>query len=84
MTVRTRTRGVHVVGTSRYARFTTITCLVCDLLVYRVYQTYLADIEGKDGPLLPTEDWVERDILKSLSGWIEVSKQCLVRFSPVP
>jgi hypothetical protein len=84
VTVRTRTRGVPIAGTSRYARFTTITCLVCDLLVYRVYQTYAADVEGKDGPLLPTEDWVERDVLKSLTGWIEVHKHCLVRFSPGP
>ncbi|KAJ6610439.1 hypothetical protein B0H10DRAFT_2225073 [Mycena sp. CBHHK59/15] len=27
--------------------------------------------------LMPTEDWVEQDILKSPSGWIEVHKQCL-------
>ncbi|KAF8076721.1 hypothetical protein FPV67DRAFT_1618603 [Lyophyllum atratum] len=77
VTVRTRTRGVPIAGTSRFSRYTTITCLLCDLLVYRVSQTYSADVEGKDGPLLPTEDWVERDILKSLSGWIEVHKDCL-------
>ncbi|KAG5639699.1 hypothetical protein H0H81_005882 [Sphagnurus paluster] len=77
VTVRTRTRGVPIAGTSRFSRYTTITCLLCDLVVYRVYQTYSADIEGKDGPLLPTEDWVERDVMKSLSGWIEVHKDCL-------
>ncbi|GLB34123.1 hypothetical protein LshimejAT787_0110070 [Lyophyllum shimeji] len=77
VTVRTRTRGVPIAGTTRFSRYMTITCLLCDLLVYRVYQTYSADVEGKDGPVLPTEDWVERDILKSLSGWIEVQKDCL-------
>ncbi|KAF8239024.1 hypothetical protein L208DRAFT_1239740 [Tricholoma matsutake] len=79
VTVRTRTRGVHIAGTTRSCRYTTITCLVCDLVAYRVYQTYTADIEGKEGPLLPTEDWVERDVLKSSSGLIEVNKQCLSR-----
>ncbi|KAF5388431.1 hypothetical protein D9615_000670 [Tricholomella constricta] len=77
VTVRTRTRGVPIAGSSRFSRYTTITCLLCHLLVYRVCQTYSADVEGKDGPLLPTEDWVERDILMSLSGWVEVHKGCL-------
>ncbi|KAG6868757.1 hypothetical protein C0993_011026 [Termitomyces sp. T159_Od127] len=77
LTVRTRTRGVPVAGTSRFSRYTTITCLLCHFAVYRVYQTYSPDVEGKDGPLLPTEDWVERDILKSLTGWIEIHKDCL-------
>ncbi|KAG6910152.1 hypothetical protein DXG01_012911 [Tephrocybe rancida] len=77
LTVRTRTRGVPVAGTPRFSRYTTVTCLLCQLVVYRVYQSYAPEIEGRDGPLLPTEDWVERDILKSLNGWIEVHKDCL-------
>ncbi|RDB20100.1 hypothetical protein Hypma_012852 [Hypsizygus marmoreus] len=77
VTVRTRTKGTPIAGTSRCSRYTTITCLLCDLLVYRVYQTYPADVEGRDGPLLPTEDWVERDIMQSLTGWIEVNTECL-------
>ncbi|KAG5648785.1 hypothetical protein DXG03_000134 [Asterophora parasitica] len=77
VTVRTRTRGVPIAGSSRFSRYTTITCLLCQLVVYRVQQTYSTDVEGKDGPLLPTEDWVERDVLMSLSGWIEVHKDCL-------
>ncbi|KAF9464811.1 hypothetical protein BDZ94DRAFT_1215558 [Collybia nuda] len=77
VTVRTRTRGTPINGSTRCFRYTTITCLICGLLAYRVYQTYPADVEGKDGPLLPTEDWVERDILKSSNGWVEVHKQCL-------
>ena len=78
VTVRTRTPGTPILATSQYCRYITITCLLCHLLVYRVYQTYPADVDGKDGPLLPTDDWVERDIMKSLSGWIEVHNQCLV------
>ncbi|KAG6841831.1 hypothetical protein C0991_006238 [Blastosporella zonata] len=77
LTVRTRTRGVPVPGTPRFSRYTTVTCLLCQLVVYRVSQSYAPEIEGRDGPLLPTEDWVERDILKSLNGWIEVHKDCL-------
>ncbi|KAG6845443.1 hypothetical protein H0H87_009351 [Tephrocybe sp. NHM501043] len=78
LTVRTRTRGVPIAGTPRFSRYITLTCLLCQLVVYRVYQMYTPEIEGRDGPLLPTEDWVERDILKSLNGWIEVHKDCLV------
>ncbi|KAG6861852.1 hypothetical protein C0995_011149 [Termitomyces sp. Mi166 len=77
LTVRTRTRGRPIAGTSRFSRYTAITCLLCHFVVYRVYQTYSPEIEGKEGSLLPTEDWVERDILKSLSGWIEIHKDCL-------
>jgi hypothetical protein len=78
LSVRTRTRSIPIAGSTRCSRYTTITCLICSLLIYRVYQTFSTDVEGKDGPLLPTEDWVERDILKSSSGWVEVHKQCLV------
>ncbi|KAG6891697.1 hypothetical protein C0992_010100 [Termitomyces sp. T32_za158] len=77
LTVRTWTRGVPVAETSRFSRYTTITCLLCHFAVYRVYQTYSPDVEAKDGSLLPNEDWVERDILKSLSGWIDIHKDCL-------
>lgn len=71
--LRTRTRG-----TPRCGRYTALTCLICEALVYRVYQVVPIDIEGKEGPLLPTEEWVENEIMKSSSGWIEVSNQCLV------
>ncbi|KAF8345575.1 hypothetical protein F5887DRAFT_965708 [Amanita rubescens] len=78
LTLRTRTRGVPIDGTSRCARYTTLTCLVCEALVYRVYQVVPIDIQGKEGPLLPTEDWVEDEIMKSSTGWIQVGNQCLV------
>ncbi len=79
LTLRTRTRGVPIDGTSRCARYTTLTCLVCEALVYRVYQIVPIDIQGKEGPLLPTEDWVEDEIMKSSTGWIQVDNHCLVR-----
>jgi hypothetical protein len=30
------------------------------------------------GPVLPTEEWVEHEVLQSGSGWIELAKQCPV------
>lgn len=78
VTLRSRTRGVHITGTSRCSRFISLTCLICETLVYRVHQVIPIEIEGKDGPMLPTDEWVEHEIMKSLSGWIEVHKSCLV------
>ncbi|KAF8897925.1 hypothetical protein BD779DRAFT_1782218 [Infundibulicybe gibba] len=77
VTLRIRTRGIPIAGTSRCSRFTAVTCLLCDTLVYRVHQIIPVDVEGKDGPVLPTEDWVEHEIMKSSSGWIQVRKGCL-------
>lgn len=51
------------------------------MLVYRVHQVVSLEAEGKDGPMLPTDDWVEEEILRSPSGWIEVHKNCLVSIS---
>lgn len=42
-------------------------------------QTVSPDVEGGEGPVLPTDDWVENEVLKSATGWVEVSKSCLVR-----
>lgn len=55
-----------------------LSCLVCEILVYRVYQTIPVDLEGKEGPILPTDKWVEAETMKSPSGWIEIHKDCLV------
>ncbi|KAJ7246570.1 hypothetical protein B0H12DRAFT_758353 [Mycena haematopus] len=76
VTLRIRTRG-ELASRNRRARYTSLTCLICQVLVYRVYQIVSLDADGRDGPLMPTEDWVEQDILKSPSGWIEVHSQCL-------
>jgi hypothetical protein len=80
LTLRIRARGVPITGTPRCSRYTSLTCLICQVLVYRVHQVVPLDIEGKDGPLLPTEDWVEEEIMKSSNGWIETHIQCLVSF----
>ncbi|KAJ7126475.1 hypothetical protein C8R43DRAFT_1240605 [Mycena crocata] len=76
VTLRIRTRG-DLTSRHRRARYTSLTCLVCQVLVYRVHQIVSLDADARDGPLMPTEDWVEQDILKSSSGWIEVHNQCL-------
>jgi hypothetical protein len=31
-----------------------------------------------EGPVLPTDEWAEHEVLQSGSGWIELAKQCLV------
>lgn len=77
VTVRVRTRG-ELTSRNWRARYTSLTCLVCHVLVYRVHQVVSLDADGRDGPLMPTEDWVEQDILKSPTGWIEVHKECIV------
>ncbi|TFK25928.1 hypothetical protein FA15DRAFT_667919 [Coprinopsis marcescibilis] len=74
LTLRSRKRVSAVSGTNRYSRYTTLKCLVCNIPVYRVFQTIPSDVEGKDGPILPSEDYVEKEIMKSPNGWVEVSK----------
>ena len=59
-------------------RHTSLTCLICRLPIYRVLQSIPPDMDVTEGPVLPTEDWVEHEVLQSESGWIELSKQCLV------
>src|ERR1700734_2664371 len=68
VTLRTRSGGVPVPNTERCTRYVTLSCLICQTIVYRVSQNMPMDIEGKEGPLLPTDDWAEQDILKSASG----------------
>lgn len=65
--------------TQESTRHVILTCLVCQTLVYRVLQTISPDVESGEGPVLPNEDWAEKDVLKSATGWIEVFKDCLVR-----
>ena len=78
MTVRTTTHANPIPGTSRYSRFIVLTCLLCRLPVYRVFQTISLGVQGKESILLPTDDWVEREILKSATGWIQVHKDTIV------
>lgn len=77
VTMRTRKMGSSLGDTNRCIRYTTLTCLLCQTLAYRVRQFVPLDVEGQEGPLLPTYDWVEQDILMSSCGWIEVHTECL-------
>lgn len=77
LTMRTRKMGPSLGDTNRCIRHTTLTCLLCQTLSYRVQQLVPLDVEGQEGPLLPTYDWVEQDILMSSCGWIEVHAECL-------
>ncbi|KAG2156435.1 hypothetical protein DEU56DRAFT_767046 [Suillus clintonianus] len=77
VTMRTRKMGLPLGDTNRCIRYTTLTCLLCQTLAYRVQQLVPLDVEGQEGPLLPTFDWVEQDILMSSCGWIEVHTECL-------
>ncbi|KAH7887398.1 hypothetical protein F5I97DRAFT_1941864 [Phlebopus sp. FC_14] len=84
LTMRTRKMGPAIADSSRCIRFTTLTCLLCQTLVYRVQQVVTVDIDGQEGPLLPSLDWVEQETLKSSCGWIEVHKSCLVLDDATP
>lgn len=52
-------------------------------MVYRVQRILDPEVDNGEGPVLPADDWAERDLLKSATGWVEVSKGCSVRV-PVP
>ncbi|KAF8204689.1 hypothetical protein BJ912DRAFT_840667 [Pholiota molesta] len=78
VTARVPSKAEPIPGTSRYSRFTVLTCLFCGLPVYRVHHTISLDVEGAESTLLPSEDWVENEIMKTATGWIDVHKDCLV------
>jgi hypothetical protein len=61
-----------------FRRHTSLTCLICRLSVYRVLQLIPLDMDSTEGPVLPTEEWAEDQVLQSGSGWIEMAKQCQV------
>ncbi|EKM59832.1 uncharacterized protein PHACADRAFT_250564 [Phanerochaete carnosa HHB-10118-sp] len=64
-----RTEAVRVVS---------LTCLVCESLVYRISQVVLPDVESGEGLVLPTDEWVEKEVLRSADGWIEISADALL------
>ncbi|KAF8969372.1 hypothetical protein BDZ97DRAFT_1902497 [Flammula alnicola] len=78
VTIRLPLKGEPIPGTSKYSRFTALTCLFCGLAVYRVRHVISLDVEGNESTLFPTEDWVEHEIMKSASGWIDVHKDSIV------
>ncbi len=53
-------------------------CLICKAYVYRIYQNTPSQSD-KDAPNVAPEGWIEQKVMRSLSGWIEVQKECLVR-----
>lgn len=55
-----------------HTQLTSVACLVCNTVAYRVKADLTHDTDAKEGPVLPTEDWAEHDMLKSRSGWVEV------------
>lgn len=81
VTLRSRSKPVPDAGSpdGDLSRYTTVTCLVCGVPTYRVAQRITPDLINEVGPVLPTDDWVEKELLKSSSGWIEVYGGCLVR-----
>lgn len=83
VTMRMRRINPPVANSSRCTRFTTLTCLLCQTVAYRVQQLVSSDADLQEGPLLPTSDWVEQETLLSISGWVEVHRDCLVSGSAV-
>lgn len=81
LTLRTQSSGDPLKDTSRCTRSVTLTCLMCQTIVYRVQHTISIDSAGADGARLPTDDWAEQEILKSASGWVECHDTCLVSLS---
>ncbi|KAF8266843.1 hypothetical protein EI94DRAFT_123840 [Lactarius quietus] len=79
LTLRSRT---HLEPESKAAdlfrRHTSLICLICRTSIYRVLQLVPPDLDAGEGLVLPTEEWVEQEVLRSESGWIELAKQCLV------
>lgn len=76
--MRTRKISLPTTDSSRCIRFTTLTCLLCQTAAYRVQQLVVPDVDLQEGPLLPSSEWVEQEILLSSCGWIQVHNDCLV------
>jgi len=64
---------------SKSIRYMSLICLNCQSLVYRVSRSSILNGEERPGPVIPTEEWVEKDVLKTSTGNVEVHKGCLVR-----
>ncbi|KAI0314803.1 hypothetical protein OF83DRAFT_1135193 [Amylostereum chailletii] len=81
LTLRTRTRSKQLAAAkaeqSMLRRYMVLRCLVCKTDVYRVAQVVPSEMDAPEGPVLSSDDWVELETLKSTSGWIELSKECL-------
>ncbi|KAK7470266.1 hypothetical protein VKT23_001699 [Stygiomarasmius scandens] len=78
LTLRTRKRGPFVPDPTLCARYTSLTCLCCQVLVYRIHQIVSTNDEFnlKEGPII-TKGWAETVVLRSSSGWVEVHHDVL-------
>ncbi|TFY72895.1 hypothetical protein EVG20_g85 [Dentipellis fragilis] len=77
LTLRSRTRAKSSADSNMLRRHICLTCLNCSSLVYRIEHIEPANMEGGEGPVLPTDEWAEHEVLRTSSGWIELSKGCL-------
>ncbi|KAI0346772.1 hypothetical protein BDW22DRAFT_1480515 [Trametopsis cervina] len=79
LTLRNRGPQIQQTGTTngQSYRIISLNCLICNMEVYRVSQPALPDVDVSEGPILPTDEWAESDILLSTNGWIQVSSNCL-------
>lgn len=59
-------QGVH-------RQYTTVLCLVCETSTYRIGAEVAPDTDAKEGPILPSDDWTERETLLSRNGWVLVN-----------
>ncbi|TRM67860.1 hypothetical protein BD626DRAFT_107199 [Schizophyllum amplum] len=76
LTLRDRSRSSPLPDSPNSARYTSLTCLLCQSLVYRVQEIIDHENESKEGPVLPSDNWVEVDVLRSTDGWVEIQKSC--------
>ncbi|KAI5833802.1 hypothetical protein K523DRAFT_295234 [Schizophyllum commune Tattone D] len=74
LTLRDRSRSTQLPDSPNAARYTSLTCLLCQTLVYRVQEIVSPENEVKEGPVLPSDNWVEVEVLRSADGWIEIHK----------
>ncbi|KZO94853.1 hypothetical protein CALVIDRAFT_192263 [Calocera viscosa TUFC12733] len=76
MTMRTRSTVQPPPNEESYVKCSTVlTCLACRTPVYRTFQklSWPLDSGVTEGPVVPSDDWIETEVLKSADGWIEVN-----------
>ncbi|KAI0034080.1 hypothetical protein K488DRAFT_84301 [Vararia minispora EC-137] len=60
LTVRVRSRAKPIsTQADELQRYVSLLCLACGTTVYRVSQIIPPDMDAPEGPVLPTDDWVE-------------------------
>ncbi|KAF9651124.1 hypothetical protein BDM02DRAFT_977785 [Thelephora ganbajun] len=80
LTLRMRSKAVpDSKDPSKTIRYMSLICLNCQSPVYRVSRSSTLSGEERPGPVIPTEEWVEKDVLKASTGKVEVHKGCLTR-----